>query len=110
MESIRQMMIGEDVRVVLSVANIGLLIAVVWTFAKVYFSFKSDSDKKDIEIKELNTKLSNQDNRIASQDRKIVKLEDKHNLTELTIAVLKTKLDNIEVGIAEIKAILKDKK
>jgi hypothetical protein len=93
------MLISEETRVILSFAQIGLLIAIIWTFAKVYFSNKADNEKKDIEIQNLNIKVLNQDD-------KIEKLEDKHNLIEVTQAVLNTKLENIEVGVVDIKAML----
>ncbi len=92
MESIRQMIISDETRVILSFAQIGLLIGVVWAYAKMYFSNKA-------EIKEIKDCVS------AHED-KLEKHEEKHSKTDIETAIIKTKLDSIEVGIVDIKAML----
>lgn len=92
MESITNMLLSEETRMVLSFAQIGGLIGVVWAYAKMYFSNKAEIQ----DIKET----------VLTHENKIVTHEEKHNKTDIETAIIKTKLDSIEVGIVDIKTML----
>jgi hypothetical protein len=90
--SIAEMLISEETRVILTFANIGLIIFVIWFVARIYFNFKSKSETHSETIKE--------------HSEKIESLEKENNTIKINQAVVETKLDNIEVGIVDIKVML----
>ncbi len=92
MGSIAQMIISEETRVVLSIANIGLVIFGIWFVARIYFNFKAKSDSHSEKIKE--------------HDNKIETLENENTSLKVTQAIITTKLESIDVGIIDIKAML----
>ena len=86
------MLISEETQIILSFANIGVLIFVIWFVARIYFTFKNKTD--------------NHDKAIEENSEKIESLEKENNNIKINQAVVETKLDNIEVGIVDIKAML----
>ena len=92
MGSVAEMLLSEETKVILSFANIGLIIFGIWFVARIYFNFKSKSENHSETIKE--------------HSEKIESLEKENNVIKITQAVVETKLENIEVGIVDIKAML----
>ncbi len=92
MEIIRQMLISAETQVIL---NLGTIIAVTIGLIKIL------SVWKDIE-----NKIKLHDDRINDNSEKIDSLDSENNLIKTTQAVLDTKLENIEAGVIEIKAML----
>jgi len=92
MESIRQMIISDETQIILSFAQIGFLAVVIWRVAVIYADLKG--------------KITDNVTKIEKQDIKIENLESENNLIKVTQAVLETKLENIESGVVEIKAML----
>ncbi len=86
------MLISEETQVILSFANIGLIVFGIWFVARIYFNFKAKSE--------------NHSEKITEHAEKIEKLEDENNNTKVNLAVIDTKLESIEMGIADIKTIL----
>ena len=99
MENLKNMILSEEVRIVISVTNICLIIGAIWAIAKVYFTFKSkvETHDKQIEI---------HDQQIDNNSKDIIDVKEDHNKIHITQAVLETKLENIEVGIVDIKSML----
>lgn len=93
------MILSEETRIILSFAQVGILIGVVWAFSKAYFSNKESHEMKAKKIKSMEESMLTCSCRIKD-------LELNHNQTKITTAVLETKLDSIEVGIADIKTML----
>ena len=102
MEHLRAMILSEETKIILSFAQVGTIVALIWAVAKIYFNFKSLQDTQ-------NSKLQDHENKIVKQCDEIEKLKSENNLIKVTQAVLETKLENIEAGIVEIKAILVEK-
>jgi len=92
MESFRQMIISDETQIILSLAQIGFLAVVIWRVAVVF--------------SDLKTKIMDNVTHIEKQDTKIEKLESENNLIKVTQAVLETKLENIDAGVMEIKAMM----
>lgn len=86
------MLLSEETRMVLSFANISLLAFMIWAVARIYFTFKNKTDHHSESIKE--------------HGEKIHELEHDNNEIKITQAKVETKLDSIEVGIVDIKAML----
>ena len=85
MENFKNMIISGETQFILSLSTIGLLVIAVFKIGSLY--------------NDLRTKSTEHEN-------KITQLEKENNLIKITQAVLNTKLENIEAGIVEIKAML----
>ena len=99
MESIINMILSEETRVVLTFAQMGISIGIVWTIAKLYFSDKADKKAAQKEIEIIKVDIDKNCTKLKEHDLK-------HNETEVITSVLRTKLDGIELGIADIKTML----
>jgi hypothetical protein len=86
------MLISEETKVILSFANIGVLAFVIWVVARIYFTFKNKSDIHD--------------KTLIGHAEKIESLEKENNSIKINQAIVETKLDNIEVGIVDIKSMM----
>ena len=86
------MLISEETRVLLTFANIGLIVFVIWFVARIYFNFKSKTDNHSEIIKEHSGEINS--------------LKSENNNMKITQAIITTKLESIEVGVVEIKAML----
>ena len=85
MENFKSMIISGETQFILSLSTIALLVIAVFKIGSLY--------------NDLRTKSTEHEN-------KITQLEKENNLIKITQAVLNTKLENIEAGVVEIKAML----
>ena len=92
MGSILNMLISDNTRIILSFANIGLIVFVIWFVARIYFTFKSKSESHS--------------EKITEHSEKIQSLESENTNMKITQAIITTKLESIDVGVIEIKAML----
>jgi hypothetical protein len=103
MESVRQMLISGEMLIGVSGITLATIIVIAFKFGSYVKSLKND--------------IKNSTDLGVSNSERIDKVEftneeqsKEHNLIKITQAVLETKLENIEAGIVEIKAILINKK
>lgn len=101
MESIEKMLLSEETRIILSFAQIGGLIAVVWAFAKMYFLNKEDKALTKKEIDDIKMRLTDNESSIEKNSDDGIKLT-------IMAEVTNSRLQGIDLGIQELKQIYID--
>ena len=106
METLRQMIISEETRIVLTFAQSGVMIGCVWAFASFYFKLKNDKElyEKDKSIY-IRDREHNEET-IQGLQNEMKAIKDEHIDLKVTQAKIDTELKGINLGISEIKAML----
>jgi len=105
LESLRQMIISEETRIVLTFAQSGVMIGCVWALASAYFKIKNDRDlyEKDKSIY-IRDREQNEET-ISTMKNEIKEIKNEHIDIKVTQAKIDTELKGINLGIKEIKAL-----
>lgn len=103
---IRQMLISGEMQIGMSATILIALIVVTFKLSSYISALKNSIDDNS---KRITNVEDDADKRISKVEDDTEDIKSKNHFIELTQAVLNTKLENIEAGIVEIKALLKIK-